>query len=130
MLCNESSHHESSDESSDLVNLSSEDQVAVLHVPHHLKSKAAGANSVKKAARILAVGLFTVKERCSCTVSGASNKSKEDTKRPKFDIQRMTLIHGKCFLELLLYERTKGIFNQFLVPKNRRPQNQSKLRIF
>lgn len=63
-------------------------------IPHHLKSKAAGANALKKAARILAVGLFTVEERCSCTVSGSSNKSKEDNKRPQFDIYRMSLIHG------------------------------------
>ncbi|XP_015778890.1 PREDICTED: uncharacterized protein LOC107356778 [Acropora digitifera] len=62
-------------------------------IPHHLKSKAAGANVLKKAARILAVGLFTVEERCSCTVSGSSNKSKQDNKRPQFDIERMSLIH-------------------------------------
>lgn len=79
-------------------------------IPHHLKSKAAGANALKKAARILAVGLFTVEERCSCTVSGSSNKSKQDNKRPQFDIDRMSLIHGKwitsitfqnCFLLIL-----------------------------
>ena len=66
-------------------------------IPHHLRSKAAGANSLKKGARVLAVGLFTVNERCSCTVSGSTNKSKDNTKRPQFEPHRMTLIHGKCF---------------------------------
>lgn len=87
---------ESGDDSGDLPVRSPENQKVVL--PHHLKSKAAGANSLKKAARILAVGFFTVKERCSCTVTGSSNKTKEDTKRPQFDTYRMSLIHGECYL--------------------------------
>ena len=67
---------------------------SLVSIPHHLRSKAAGVNSVKKASRILAVGLFTTQERTSCTVSGSTNKSTDDKKRPQFDPQRMTLIHG------------------------------------
>lgn len=55
------------------------------------------SNSVKKASRILAVGLFTTQERSSCTISGSTNKSKEDKKRPQFDPTRMTLIHGNNY---------------------------------
>lgn len=66
-------------------------------IPHHLRSKAAGVNSVKKASRILAVGLFTTQERSSCKISGSTNKSKEDKKRPQFDPTRMTLIHGNNY---------------------------------
>lgn len=69
-------------------------------IPHHLRSKAAGVNSVKKASRILAVGLFTTQERSSCTISGSTNKSKEDKKRPQFDPTRMTLIHGNNYYTL------------------------------
>ena len=77
--------------------VTSPEQSKIAVIPHHLKSKAAGANSLKKGARILAVGLFTVKEHCSCMVSGSINKSKQDNKRPQFEPHRMALIHGKCF---------------------------------
>lgn len=41
-------------------------------VPHHLKSKAANVASVSKAARILAISMFSVYERSFCTISGAT----------------------------------------------------------
>ena len=45
--------------------MSPEQNMAV--IPHHLRSKAAGANSLKKAARILAVGLFLISKRFKCS---------------------------------------------------------------
>ena len=72
----------------------------ITSIPHHLRSKAAGVNSVKKVLRILAVGLFTTQEQSSCTISGSTNKSKEDKKTPQFDPTRMTLIHGNNYYTL------------------------------
>ena len=69
----------------------------ISEIPHHLRSRAASAGSLKKATRVLAVGLFTVRERSSCTVSGSSNKHKEDKTRPQFDPSRMALIHGNYY---------------------------------
>ena len=66
-------------------------------VPQHLKSKAAGANSVTKAARILGIDMFTEYERLMCTISGshgAAGKSGSDKEKPKFDIHKMGLIQG------------------------------------
>jgi hypothetical protein len=40
----------------------------VKEIPHHLESKASTAGNVKKGARILAVGLFSVEERKSSTL--------------------------------------------------------------
>lgn len=69
-------------------------------VPHHLKSKAANVDSVSKAARILAIAMFTVFERSVCTISGttAKNASPEPGKasKQKFDEHRLTLIQGNC----------------------------------
>lgn len=65
--------------------------------PHHLQSKAAGVNSVKKALRILAVGLLTSQERSSCIDSGSTKKFKRRKQRPQFDPQRMALIHGNNY---------------------------------
>ena len=67
---------------------------SLVSIPHPLRSKAAGVNFVRKASQILAVGLFTTQERTSCTISGSKNKSTDDKKRPQFDPQRMSLIHG------------------------------------
>ena len=64
-------------------------------IPHHLRSKADVANSLKKASRILVVGLFTVKECCSSTASRSTNKSTDAAKTPQIDPHRMALIHGE-----------------------------------
>ena len=44
-------------------------------IPHHLKSKAANVSSVSKAARILAIAMFSVFERSICTISGTTAKN-------------------------------------------------------
>ena len=68
----------------------------MVEILHHLKSRAASSGALKKATRILAATVFTVAERCSCTVSGSSKKSNEDAKRPQFDQGRIYLIHGNA----------------------------------
>lgn len=49
-------------------------------IPHHLRSKAAGVNSVKKASRILAVGLFTTQSEAPAQ-SQAQQTNQKRTKR-------------------------------------------------
>ena len=67
----------------------------ISEIPQHLKSRGASAGSLKDwATTVLSVGLITVRERCSCTVSGSTNKNKEDKTRPQFDPSTMGLIHG------------------------------------
>jgi hypothetical protein len=59
-----------------------------LEIPNHLKSRASNAGSVKKAARLLAVGLFNTNERKNCTLTGGKGKG-------KFDENKVTLLHGE-----------------------------------
>lgn len=66
-------------------------------VPQHLKSKAANVDAVSRAARILAITMFTVFERSVCTISGTTAKNgspPQPGKEPKqkFDEHRLTLI--------------------------------------
>ena len=71
-------------------------------IPHHFT---AAAGQVKKAARVLAATVFTVKERCTCTVSGFTKKdieAGETNLKPKFDERRMALIHGKYIFNWLV----------------------------
>ncbi|XP_068682183.1 uncharacterized protein [Montipora foliosa] len=91
---------------------------SLVSIPHHLRSKAAGVNSVKKASRILAVGLFTTQERTSCTISGSTNKSTDDKKRPQFDPQRMTLIHDflqKTYPKSYQYPEVNRVLGQVAI---------------
>ena len=50
-------------------------------IPHQLKSKASAAGNFKKAARILAVSMFTVEERKQSTLTGGKGKNKQDPER-------------------------------------------------
>jgi hypothetical protein len=52
-----------------------------------LKSKASAAGNFKKAARILAVSMFTVEEQKQSTLTGGKGKN-------KLDPERMLLICG------------------------------------
>ena len=56
-------------------------------IQHHLKVKASTAGSVKKATRVLALGMFSAEERMSCTITGGNGKE-------KFDQNRVSLISG------------------------------------
>ena len=64
-----------------------ERQVSSAAIPHQLKSKASAAGNFKKAARILAVSMFTVEERKQSTLTGGKGKN-------KLDPERMLLICG------------------------------------
>ena len=80
---------------------------AMTDIPHHLKSKAAATGRVRKAAKVLAATVFTVRERCTCTVSVSTRKdieTGEASVKPKFDERRMALIHGKYSFNDLLSE--------------------------
>ncbi|XP_078364086.1 uncharacterized protein LOC144648382 [Oculina patagonica] len=122
---------ESGDDSGNLPVRSPENQKVVL--PHHLRSKVAGTNSLKKAARILAVGFFTVKECCSCTVPGSSNKSNEDTKRPQFNTYRMSLIHEflqKTYPNSYQHEDVNSIIGQVAIESRQGPMQLMTLLFF
>ena len=56
-------------------------------IQHQLKLKASTAGSVKKATRVLALGMFSAEERMSCTITGGNGKE-------KFDQNRVSLISG------------------------------------
>ena len=54
---------------------------SLVSIPHHLRSKAAGVNCVKKASRILAVGLNSPHKRGPPALSQGQQISQQMTKR-------------------------------------------------